>query len=82
MAKQGINVFKEENKVIIEITEPGKELLKKIDELFGNAVTDLAGLLVPIDETTEPVQHGYNAAAKFVSVQDALLDVLINRLGI
>ena len=27
-------------------------------------------------------QHGYNAAAKFVTVQDELLDTLINRLGV
>ncbi len=27
-------------------------------------------------------QHGYNVAAKFISVQDELLDTLINRLGV
>lgn len=27
-------------------------------------------------------QHGYNAAAKFVTVQDELLDTIINRLGV
>ncbi len=27
-------------------------------------------------------QHGYNAAAKFVSVMDSLLDTVINRLGV
>ena len=27
-------------------------------------------------------QHGYNAAAKFVTVWDSLLDTVINRLGV
>ena len=27
-------------------------------------------------------QHGYNAAAKFVTVWDSLLDTIINRLGV
>ena len=40
---------------------------------------------VNIDEELADIikfQHGYNAAAKFVTVQDELLDVLINRLGV
>jgi flagellar hook-associated protein 1 FlgK len=40
---------------------------------------------VNIDEELADIikfQHGYNAAAKFISVQDALLDTLINRLGV
>lgn len=40
---------------------------------------------VNIDEELADIikfQHGYNAAAKFVSIQDALLDTLINRLGV
>ncbi|MCR5218312.1 flagellar hook-associated protein FlgK [Treponema sp.] len=51
---------------------------------------DLRGLRdsisgVNIDEELADIikfQHGYNAAAKFISVQDALLDTLINRLGV
>lgn len=40
---------------------------------------------VNIDEELADIikfQHGYNAAAKFVTVQDQLLDTLINRLGV
>ncbi|MDY4901591.1 MAG: flagellar hook-associated protein FlgK [Treponema sp.] len=40
---------------------------------------------VNIDEELADIikfQHGYNAAAKFITVQDALLDTLINRLGV
>lgn len=40
---------------------------------------------VNIDEELAEIikfQHGYNAAAKFVSVMDSLLDTVINRLGV
>ena len=40
---------------------------------------------VNIDEELADIikfQHGYNVAAKFISVQDELLDVLMNRLGV
>ena len=40
---------------------------------------------VNIDEELADIikfQHGYNAAAKFVSVVDELLDTVINRLGV
>jgi len=40
---------------------------------------------VNIDEELADIikfQHGYNAAARFISVQDELLDTLINRLGV
>ena len=40
---------------------------------------------VNIDEELAEIikfQHGYNAAAKFVSVIDSLLDTVINRLGV
>lgn len=40
---------------------------------------------VNIDEELADIikfQHGYNVAAKFISVQDDLLDTLINRLGV
>lgn len=40
---------------------------------------------VNIDEELADIikfQHGYNAASKFISVQNELLDTLINRLGI
>ncbi|MBR4004595.1 MAG: flagellar hook-associated protein FlgK [Treponema sp.] len=56
-----------------------------------NAImADLTGLRdsisgVNIDEELADImkfQHGYNAAARFVTVQDELLDTLINRLGI
>ena len=40
---------------------------------------------VNIDEELADIikfQHGYNAAAKFISVVDELLDTVINRLGV
>ena len=40
---------------------------------------------VNIDEELADIikfQHGYNAAAKFITVQDSLLDTIINRLGV
>ena len=40
---------------------------------------------VNVDEELADIikfQHGYNAAAKFITVQDELLETLINRLGI
>ena len=40
---------------------------------------------VNIDEELADIlkfQHGYNAAAKFVTVQDELINTLINRLGV
>ena len=40
---------------------------------------------VNIDEELAEImkfQHGYNAAAKFISVWDSLIDVVINRLGV
>ena len=40
---------------------------------------------VNIDEELADImkfQHGYNAAAKFVTVWDSLLDTVINRLGV
>lgn len=40
---------------------------------------------VNIDEELADIikfQHGYNVAAKFITVQDELLDTLINRLGV
>ena len=40
---------------------------------------------VNIDEELADIikfQHGYNAAAKFVTIQDELLETLINRLGV
>ena len=40
---------------------------------------------VNIDEELADIikfQHGYNAAARFISVQDELLETLINRLGV
>ncbi|MBQ3671863.1 MAG: flagellar hook-associated protein FlgK [Treponema sp.] len=53
-------------------------------------MNDLRGLRdsisgVNIDEELADIikfQHGYNAAAKFVSVMDQLLDTVINRLGV
>lgn len=59
--------------------------------LSQNAVmNDLRGLRdsisgVNIDEELADIikfQHGYNAAAKFVSVMDSLLDTVIKRLGV
>ena len=40
---------------------------------------------VNIDEELAEVmkfQHGYNAAAKFITVWDSLVDTIINRLGV
>ena len=40
---------------------------------------------VNIDEELAEImkfQHGYNAAAKFVTVWDSLLDTVINKLGV
>ena len=40
---------------------------------------------VNIDEELSDIlkfQHGYNAAAKFITVWDSLLDTIINRLGV
>ena len=40
---------------------------------------------VNIDEELADIikfQHGYNAAAKFVTVWDSLIDTVINRLGV
>ena len=40
---------------------------------------------VNIDEELADIikfQHGYNAAAKFITVVDELLDTVINRLGV
>ena len=40
---------------------------------------------VNVDEELADIikfQHGYNAAAKFITVQDELLETIINRLGI
>ncbi|MBQ5646379.1 MAG: flagellar hook-associated protein FlgK, partial [Treponema sp.] len=53
-------------------------------------MNDLRGLResisgVNIDEELADIikfQHGYNAAAKFVSIWDSLIDTVINRLGV
>ena len=40
---------------------------------------------VNIDEELAEImkfQHGYNAAAKFITVWDSLVDTIINRLGV
>ena len=40
---------------------------------------------VNIDEELAEImkfQHGYNAAAKFITVWDSLLDTVINRIGV
>ena len=40
---------------------------------------------VNVDEELADIikfQHGYNVAAKFVTIQDELLETLINRLGV
>ena len=40
---------------------------------------------VNIDEELADIikfQHGYNAAAKFITVMDELLDTVINRIGV
>lgn len=63
----------------------------EIQYLSQNAImNDLRGLRdsisgVNIDEELADIikfQHGYNAAAKFVSVIDNMLDTVINRLGV
>ena len=55
----------------------------KIMEDLRNLRDSISG--VNIDEELADIikfQHGYNAAAKYISVQDSLLDTLINRLGV
>ena len=40
---------------------------------------------VNIDEELAEImkfQHGYNAAARFITVWDSMLDAIINRLGV
>ena len=53
-------------------------------------MSDLRGMRdsisgVNIDEELADIikfQHGYNAAARFITVVDELLDTVINRLGV
>ncbi len=63
----------------------GNQLLSQ--NAIMNDLRDLRDSIsgVNIDEELADIikfQHGYNAAAKFISVQDALLDTLINRIKV
>lgn len=57
---------------------------------YNKIMDDLRGLRdsisgVNVDEELADIikfQHGYNVAAKFITVQDELLDTIINRLGV
>jgi len=66
--------------------EQAQNMLASQDKVMGD-LKDLRDSIsgVNIDEELADIikfQHGYNAAAKFISVQDSLLDTVINRLGI
>ena len=66
--------------------EQAQNMLASQDKIMGD-LHDLRDSIsgVNIDEELADIikfQHGYNAAAKFISVQDSLLDTIINRLGI
>ncbi len=55
----------------------------KIMDDLRNLRDSISG--VNIDEELADIikfQHGYNVAAKFITIQDELLDTLINRLGV
>jgi flagellar hook-associated protein 1 FlgK len=66
--------------------EQAQNMLASQNKIMGD-LKDLRDTIsgVNIDEELADIikfQHGYNAAAKFISVQDSLLDTVINRLGI
>lgn len=66
--------------------EQAKNQLATQNKIMGD-LRDLRDSIsgVNIDEELADIikfQHGYNVAAKFISVQDELLDTLINRLGV
>lgn len=66
--------------------EQAQNLLATQNKIMGD-LRDLRDSIsgVNIDEELADIikfQHGYNVAAKFISVQDELLDTLINRLGV
>lgn len=66
--------------------EQAENMLASQNKIMGD-LHDLRDSIsgVNIDEELADIikfQHGYNAAAKFISVQDSLLDTIINRLGI
>ena len=64
----------------------GADIIATQNKIMGD-LRDLRDSIsgVNIDEELADIikfQHGYNVAAKFISVQDELLDTLINRLGV
>ena len=66
--------------------EQAQNMLASKNKIMDN-LTDLRDSLsgVNIDEELADIikfQHGYNAAAKFINVQDEMLDTIINKLGI
>ncbi|MFA6936620.1 MAG: flagellar hook-associated protein FlgK [Treponema sp.] len=66
--------------------EQAQNMLASKNKIMDN-LTDLRDNLsgVNIDEELADIikfQHGYNAAAKFINVQDEMLDTIINKLGI
>jgi flagellar hook-associated protein 1 FlgK len=65
--------------------EQAGNMLASQDKIMGD-LHDLRDSIsgVNIDEELADIikfQHGYNAAAKFITVQDEMLDTIINRLG-
>ena len=68
--------------------EVGEEEEEEEEEEDAACASRLCALAIDaefIDEELADIikfQHGYNAAARFVSVMDELLDTVINRLGV
>src|SRR5574344_907194 len=65
--------------------EQAGNMLASQDKIMGD-LYDIRDSIsgVNIDEELADIikfQHGYNAAAKFITVQDEMLDTIINRLG-
>ena len=54
---------------------PDNDALQKLsDSYYQSVLLELAEIM--------KFQHGYNAAAKFVTVWDSMIDTVINRLGV
>ena len=66
--EQAKNQLESQNKIMADL----KELRDSISGV--NVDEELADII--------KFQHGYNVAAKFVTIQDELLETLINRLGV
>lgn len=67
MAKQSINMFKEPGKVLIEISNPSKDTMKALDDMFGKSIVDLANILLPLDMTSEDKNEKEQIEAKIAA---------------